>query len=73
MNHAAALVPLVLAPKPHLVADSKRFDAWSEIDVVTHQECRPRCEAQDESLVPRTIEVIGQQFFYAADSFDDDP
>ena len=73
MNHAATLVPLVLTPKAHFVADSKRFDAWSEVDVVTHQERRPRCETQNEPLVPRTIEIVGQQFFYAADSLDENP
>jgi hypothetical protein len=36
MNQATAIIPLVLPPKPDLVADAEWFDAGSKVDVVAH-------------------------------------
>ena len=61
VDHTALLIPFVLTAKLDFVAAFQRIDARGEIDVVTDKDRLTTAEIEDEALVTRTIQIIGER------------
>lgn len=60
MDDASLVVPFVLPAENDRVAGLEILEPWCQIDVVTDQHCVSRRQPDQEALVPRTSEVIGE-------------
>ena len=71
VNHASAIVPFVLPTERHRVTDLHRHP-WSQIDIVAQKDGVIGVQTHDESLVPRAIQVVGQNPHHFASRSDHD-
>lgn len=62
VNHAAPAVPFVLAMELHAIPFLQRIDARRQVDVVRNQQGLAGTEPEQETLMPRTVVVVGQDF-----------
>ena len=60
VDDAAFGVPLVFAIKLDAITLSQAVDPWSQVYVVCYQNGLTGSHFQDESLMPRSIQVVGQ-------------
>ncbi len=60
VHHASLRVPLVLAIEVDSVVHSDAIDSRSEVDIMGDQQRLPGGQAQNKSLVSRTVVVVGQ-------------
>ena len=61
VKDASALVPLVLAVDPQVIAAFGR-DAGRQVDVVGDEQCSTTLKFDDEALVARALFVVGKKF-----------
>ena len=61
MYNTSFFIPLVLTVKLHGIALSKSVDFGSKIDVVCDQDRLTGRQPDDESLMPATVVVVGQE------------
>lgn len=60
VDDAALGVPFVLAPKGHKISPLQVIEASRKINVVADEQRVPGLEAQDKSLVPCPLGVVGK-------------
>lgn len=69
MYHPTLRVPFVFAIEGHRIAPLQSGNSWREVNIVRNQHRMPRREGQNESLVPRPLVVIGQNFLHDPNPF----
>ena len=60
MDDSALLAPDILAVKADPVACFESGDSRGDVDIVCDEQCLPRRETNDESLVTRPVLVVSQ-------------
>ena len=60
MNKAALAVPFILAVKSDCIAELQADKARGNIDIMRNQQGLPAVEAQDETLMPVTVDIIAE-------------
>jgi len=69
VHQTAEIIPLVHAPDDYTIAHAKRH-ALGEIDIVRNEQSTTIADIDDESLVPRTVIIVGQQSSHESSDFD---
>lgn len=70
MDDPAFFVPDILAIKTDAVAYLQSVDSWGDVYVVSDKQCLSRRKLNDESLVSRTVQIVGQNTSHCALTFD---
>lgn len=58
VNHTTFITPLILAVKLNRITHFKCCNPWRQIDIVRHQQCLPRPQTNDKTLMPAAIIII---------------
>jgi len=62
MNHAALLIPFVLAAELHSISLAKTPHSRRKINIMRDNNCLARLKRHDESLMPLPVIVVREDF-----------
>ena len=60
MDQSALAVPDVFAADANRVIEPQRFDTWGQVDVVNYHHGLSGGQADEESLVPDSVNIVGK-------------
>lgn len=73
MDHAAAIIPLILTEEANPVADLKISDTRRKVDIMGHQEGLAAGQAHNETLMTTPLGVVTEQAYHFPFSLDLQP